>query len=125
MTNADARELLALVLGRAGAEVERAASAADALELLEQAEVDVLVSDIGMPAEDGYALIGRVRNMADGRAPCPPAVALMAYASEEDRRRALAAGFDAHVAKPVEPAELVSVIAGLVASPRGDTRPPH
>jgi signal transduction histidine kinase/ActR/RegA family two-component response regulator len=123
--NADARELLALVLGRAGAEVERAASAEAALEMLQQAEVDVLVSDIGMPTEDGYALIGRVRSLTDGRARRPPAVALTAYASEEDRRRALAAGFDAHVAKPVEPAELVSVIAGLVASPRGDTRPPH
>ncbi|HWW77048.1 MAG TPA: ATP-binding protein [Pyrinomonadaceae bacterium] len=123
--NPDARELLALVLGGAGAEVERAASASAALELLRQAEVDVLVSDIGMPAEDGYALIGRVRSLTDGRARRPPAVALTAYASEEDRRRALDAGFDAHVAKPVEPAELVSVIAGLVASSRGDTRPPH
>ncbi len=121
--NPDARELLTLVLGRAGAEVTAAASAAAALELLKQAEVDVLVSDIGMPAEDGYALIGQARSLTAGRARRTPSVALTAYASEEDRRRALAAGFDAHIPKPVEPAELVSVLAGLVASPGGDARP--
>ena len=111
----DARELLGMVLARAGAEVSTAASAAEALELLQTGEVDVLVSDIGMPSADGYALIGRLREMTEARARRPPAVALTAYASEEDRRRALAAGFDAHLPKPVEPAELISVIAGLVA----------
>jgi signal transduction histidine kinase/CheY-like chemotaxis protein len=110
----DARELLALVLGRAGAEVSTAASASEAIELLQTEEVDVLISDIGMPAVDGYALIGRVRDMPAARARHTPSVALTAYASEEDRRRALAAGFDAHISKPVEPAELVSVIADLV-----------
>jgi signal transduction histidine kinase/CheY-like chemotaxis protein len=108
----DARELLAMVLGRAGAQVSAAASAAEALELLGRGELDVLVSDVGMPAVDGYALVGRVRDLTAGRI---PSVALTAYASEDDRRRALAAGFDAHLPKPVEPAELVSVIAGLVA----------
>jgi CheY-like chemotaxis protein len=111
---ADARELLGMVLGWAGAEVSAAASAAEALELLQLKEVDVLVSDIGMPAADGYMLIGRVREMTRAGAGRTPAVALTAYASEEDRRRALAAGFDAHLPKPVEPAELISVIAGLV-----------
>ncbi|HEX8072730.1 MAG TPA: hybrid sensor histidine kinase/response regulator [Pyrinomonadaceae bacterium] len=111
----DARELLALVLGRAGAAVSTAASAAEALALFERAGVDVLVSDVGMPVEDGYALVGRIKAMNRGLV---PAVALTAYATEEDRQRALAAGFDAHVAKPVEPAELVSVIAGL-ARPGG------
>jgi signal transduction histidine kinase len=111
----DARELLAMVLGHAGAAVSTAASAAEALELLRLKEVDVLVSDIGMPGADGYSLIGRVRDMTAGRARRTPSVALTAYASEEDRRLALAAGFDAHVPKPVEPAVLVSVIAGLVA----------
>ncbi len=110
----DARELLALVLGRAGAEVSTASSAAEAIELLQTEEVDVLVSDIGMPAVDGYGLIGRVRDMAAGRVRHTPSVALTAYASEEDRRRALAAGFDAHISKPIEPTELVSVIAHLV-----------
>ncbi|HZT60303.1 MAG TPA: hybrid sensor histidine kinase/response regulator [Pyrinomonadaceae bacterium] len=118
--NPDARELLTLVLGGAGAEVTAAASAAAALELLQQAEVDVLISDIGMPTEDGYALIGQARSLTARRT---PSVALTAYASEEDRRRALAAGFDAHITKPVEPAELVSVLAGLVASPRRDACP--
>jgi signal transduction histidine kinase len=118
----DARELLALVLGRAGARVSTAASAAEALEAFVREGAEVLVSDIGMPAEDGYSLVGRIRATPAGRV---PAVALTAYATEEDRRRALAAGFDAHVAKPVEPTELVSVIGGLVAragpkAPRGD-----
>jgi signal transduction histidine kinase/CheY-like chemotaxis protein len=112
----DARELLAMVLGAAGAEVSTAGSAAEALETLRREQVDALVSDIGMPVEDGYSLVGRVRAQAPGLV---AAIALTAYASEDDRRRALAAGFDAHVAKPVEPAELVSVIAGLVA-PAGD-----
>jgi len=111
----DARELLALVLGRAGAQVSAASSAAEALELLEREELDVLVSDIGMPVADGYALIGRVRDLTAGGARRTPSVALTAYASEEDQRRALAAGFDAHIPKPVEPSELVSVIAGLLA----------
>ena len=107
----DARELLTMVLGGAGAEVSTASSADEALEVLRGEQVDVLVSDVGMPVEDGYSLVGRVRSLETGLI---PAVALTAYASEEDRQRALAAGFDAHVAKPVEPAELVSVIAGLV-----------
>ncbi|MET0625482.1 MAG: ATP-binding protein [Pyrinomonadaceae bacterium] len=111
----DARELLAVVLGRAGAEVSTAASASEALELIQLEEVDVLVSDIGMPAVDGYALISRVRDMPASGARRTPSIALTAYASEDDRRRALAAGFDAHISKPVEPTELVSVIAGLVA----------
>jgi signal transduction histidine kinase len=108
----DARDLLALVLGRAGAQVSTAASAAEALELYVREGVEVLVSDIGMPVEDGYSLVSRIRSTPAGRI---PAVALTAYATEEDRQRALAAGFDAHVAKPVEPTELVSVIGGLVA----------
>jgi CheY-like chemotaxis protein/nitrogen-specific signal transduction histidine kinase len=110
----DARELLALVLAKAGAEVSTAAAASEALEFLQREQVDVLVSDIGMPGEDGYALIGRVRGLPAQRARRTPSVALTAYASEEDRRRALAAGFDTHLPKPVEPAELVSVVAGLV-----------
>jgi CheY-like chemotaxis protein len=108
----DARELLALVLGRAGARVSTAGSAADALELFSREGAEVLVSDVGMPVEDGYTLIGRIRSMPEGLI---PAVALTAYATEDDRRRAFAAGFDAHVAKPVEPTELVAVIGRLAA----------
>ena len=107
----DARELLALVLGRAGAEVSTAASAADAMELFAGEGADVLVSDVGMPVEDGYSLVFRIKSTP---ARSVKAVALTAYATEEDRRRSFAAGFDAHVAKPVEPGELVDVIAGLV-----------
>jgi signal transduction histidine kinase/ActR/RegA family two-component response regulator len=111
----DARELLALVLGQAGAEVLTAATAAGALEVLERDDVGVLVSDVGMPGDDGYSLVGRVRAMTERRSARIPAVALTAYASDEDRQCALDAGFDVHVTKPVEPAELVSVIADLVA----------
>jgi signal transduction histidine kinase/ActR/RegA family two-component response regulator len=111
----DARELLALVLGQAGAEVLTASTVEGALELLERDEVGVLVSDVGMPGEDGYSLVGRVRALTDGRRARIPAVALTAYASEEDRRCALDAGFDVHVVKPVEPSVLVSVIADLAA----------
>ena len=114
----DARELLTLVLGRAGAEVSSAASAAEALELFEREEPDVLISDIGMPVTDGYEFVGRVRDLGARRARRTPSVALTAYASAEDQRRAREAGFDAHIPKPVEPAELVSVIAGLVAPDR-------
>jgi signal transduction histidine kinase/ActR/RegA family two-component response regulator len=113
---ADARELLALVLARAGAKVSTAASATEALESFEREGAEVLVTDIGMPTEDGYSLVGRLRAMPAGLI---PAVALTAYATEEDRRRALSAGFDAHVAKPVEPTELVSVIARLTAQTSG------
>ncbi|HEX8283068.1 MAG TPA: ATP-binding protein [Pyrinomonadaceae bacterium] len=118
----DARELLSMVLGRAGARVSTAASAAEALELFQRGELDVLVSDVGMPVVDGYSLVGRVRELAAGRGGRIPTVALTAYATGEDRRRALAAGFDAHLAKPVEPSELVSVIAGLVAPGEPDGR---
>jgi signal transduction histidine kinase len=107
----DARELLALVLGRAGAEVLTASSAAEARELYEREGADVLVSDVGMPVEDGYSLVARIRSTPAGFV---KAVALTAYAAEEDRRRSLDAGFDAHIAKPVEPGELVDLIAGLV-----------
>jgi signal transduction histidine kinase/CheY-like chemotaxis protein len=116
--HSDARELLALVLSRAGAEVTTAASAAEALAFLRRQEVDALVSDVGMPVEDGYALIGRVRDLTNGRPARTPAVALTAYATGDDRRRALAAGFDAHLAKPVEPSELVSLIANLTGPGR-------
>ncbi|HEV2763774.1 MAG TPA: hybrid sensor histidine kinase/response regulator, partial [Pyrinomonadaceae bacterium] len=84
----DARELLALMLGRAGAEVSTAASAVEALELFGREGADALVSDVGMPVEDGYTLVGRIRSLPTGLI---PAIALTAYATEEDRRLALAA----------------------------------
>jgi signal transduction histidine kinase/ActR/RegA family two-component response regulator len=106
----DARHLLTTVLERCGAEVWTCASGAEALSMLEEYEPDVLISDIGMPGEDGYTFIGKVR--AAGRR--LPAVALTAYARTEDRLQALVAGYNMHVPKPVEPAELAVVIASLV-----------
>jgi CheY-like chemotaxis protein len=110
----DARELLAVGLGRCGAEVAAASSAREALEAIAGEKFDVLVSDIGMPGEDGYELIRRVRELPGGAGGRTPAVALTAYARTEDRLRAMRAGFEMHVSKPVELTELVVVIANLV-----------
>ncbi len=112
----DARDLLHTVLTQAGAEVETAASASAALALLEQFRPHVLVSDIGMPDENGYSLMRRLRERAPDQGGDIPAVALTAYTRAEDRREALAAGFTTHIGKPVRPDDLVSVVAGLAAS---------
>jgi CheY-like chemotaxis protein len=87
---------------------------------------DVLVSDIAMPDEDGYCLIRKVRGLAAGEGGDLPAVALTAYARDEDRQRALAAGFQSHLAKPVEPADLAQAIADLAPAVNrsGETRKP-
>lgn len=105
----DARELLATLLRAHGAEVRLAGSAQQAIDLLEQDVPTLLISDIGMPIEDGHALIRRVRALA-GDAGRVPAIALTAYAREEDRRRALEAGFNTYLAKPVDPESLVRVV---------------
>jgi signal transduction histidine kinase/ActR/RegA family two-component response regulator len=110
----NAREMLVEMLEAAGAEVRTAASAEDALIILDGWTPDVLVSDIEMPGEDGYALIGKVRALV-GTGSRIRAIALTAHARPEDRVKALDAGFQWHLAKPVEPGELVSVIATLVA----------
>ncbi|HEX8285236.1 MAG TPA: ATP-binding protein [Pyrinomonadaceae bacterium] len=109
----DARSMLKALLESAGAGVRAVGSAAEAWAALEGGAWDVLVSDIGMPQEDGYSLVGRVRARDARRGERTPALALTAYARDDDRARALAAGFDAHMAKPVEPAELVSAVARL------------
>jgi CheY-like chemotaxis protein/anti-sigma regulatory factor (Ser/Thr protein kinase) len=106
---ADARSLVQEILRQHGAEVLVANSAAEARSALSQSKPDVIVSDIGMPDEDGYAFIRRVRSEG-GRM---PAIALTAYASQQDAQRAFVAGFQKHVTKPVEPARLVSVVANL------------
>ncbi|MDB4930693.1 MAG: sensor hybrid histidine kinase, partial [Myxococcaceae bacterium] len=108
----DAREVVVSVLEQCGAAVTSAASAREAREAIARAAPEVLVSDIGMPGETGYDLIRGLR-AGDGAAARVPAVALTAYARLEDRARALAAGFDAHAAKPIEPGELARVIAHL------------
>lgn len=110
----DARGMLASVLSSAHAIVETASNAYEALTLYEGIQPDLIVSDIGMPDMDGYELIAelRKRERQAGR-PAIPAVALTAYARVQDRMRALTAGFQMHVAKPVEPAELLTVLSSL------------
>jgi signal transduction histidine kinase len=110
----DALQLLSTVLESCGASVRAAGNAADALELVRTFRPEVLVSDIGMPREDGYALIQKVRALSPEEGGQTYAVALTAYARTSDRTRALTAGFHSHVPKPVEPNELFAVIASLV-----------
>jgi len=111
---ADTRELLRAGLENCGAKVIVAALAAEALEVLQRAAPDVMISDIGMPGEDGYDLIRHLRRLPLERGGRVPAIALTAYARVEDRLRALRSGYQMHVPKPVELAELVAVIDSLV-----------
>ncbi len=113
----DARGLMRRLLEDSGATVLEASSAADALSLLRAARPDVLVSDIGMPGESGYALIRQIRALPPDAGGATPAVALTAYARSEDRMQAILAGFQHHVAKPVEPAELIAMVASLTRRP--------
>ncbi len=115
----DSRFYISTVLEGDGASVTVVASAAEAIEVLPQLQPHVLVCDIGMPGEDGYTLIRKVRALTADRGGSVPAVAFTAYADNEDRTRALEAGFQTHVAKPVDPGELVAVVANLVASCQG------
>jgi PAS domain S-box-containing protein len=112
----DTLELVARALRDFGAEVVAVPSVREAREALRRRPPDVLLSDIGMPEEDGFALIRLVRELPVEQGGAVPAVALTAFAGEADHHKILAAGFQAHVAKPVEPLELVSVIAGLRAA---------
>jgi CheY-like chemotaxis protein len=106
----DMRELLERVLAEHGAAVTAAASAEEALSLLSQRAIDVLVSDISMPGMDGYGFVQKVRS---GGARDVPAVALTGFARAQDRERALSAGYLAHLTKPIDPAELVTAVARL------------
>ena len=110
---ADARELVRAILSGCGGEVNCCESAAEALDAIRDWKPDLLVSDIGMPNEDGYSLIKKVRKLRSKRSTLP-AVALTAYATKEDKARALATGFTMHVAKPIEPETLVMSIASTV-----------
>lgn len=110
---ADTRELIREVLKECGSEVITSDSAADALLALERHKPDVLISDLGMPDEDGYALISKIRSLPPDRGGKIPAAALTAYARAEDRMRVLRSGFQFHLPKPVDSAELVTVIANL------------
>jgi CheY-like chemotaxis protein len=111
---ADTRELLRVGVGQCGAEVMTAGSAKEALEMIERERPHLLISDIGMPGEDGYELIRKVRALPAGSGGGIPAVALTAYARTEDRLRAIRAGYQMHIQKPVELAELVAVTASLI-----------
>jgi len=111
--DADARDLVTAVLGQSGAEVMTASSTVEALDALGRVRPHVLVSDLSMPGDDGYALLQRVRALGLDREGRLPAVALTAFARAEDRARALAVGYAVHVSKPVEPNELVEVVARL------------
>ncbi len=109
---ADARSLIKRLLQDCNAVVNTAASAAEALQAVGRDEPDVIVSDIGMPGEDGFSLIRRVRAM-NGKSAATPAIALTAYARIEDRVKAIQAGFQLHLSKPVEPVELVTMVESL------------
>jgi CheY-like chemotaxis protein len=111
--SADDREVLAALLERYRAAVTPAASAMEALQRYAERRFDVLVSDIAMPEVDGYALIRQLRAQDKAAARYTPAIALTAYSSPEDRQRILLAGFQAHIAKPVHPGELVAAVASL------------
>jgi CheY-like chemotaxis protein len=115
----DARDVLKAALKSYGAEVTTATGAPQALDTIASEKIDVLVSDINMPGMDGYELIQRVRAMAPEQGGRIPAVALTAYARAEDRMRALQSGYQTHVPKPVEPAELEIVVATLARSFKG------
>ena len=93
--------------------VRTAESAAEALEMIEASPPDALVADIGMPGEDGYSLMRKIRRLPSSRGGTVPALALTAYARPEDRAQALTAGFQQYVAKPIEPDELAAVVAKL------------
>jgi len=111
----DSRELIRRVLVETGADVMGAGSVREALDLLPTFRPDVILSDIGMPEQDGYELIRRVRNRPVNDGGAIPAAALTALARSEDRTRALLAGFQVHVPKPIEPSELIAVVQSLAA----------
>jgi signal transduction histidine kinase/ActR/RegA family two-component response regulator len=110
---ADARNLVRRLLEDHGAHVVTASSGEEALPQLAASQFDVLISDIGMPVEDGYTFLRRVRGLGPDNGGSIPALALTAYARAEDRVRAILAGFQMHIAKPVEPVELITMVASL------------
>lgn len=113
----DSLEMLSAVLRRCGAEVRTARSAQQALDVLDGWEPALLVSDIGLPGEDGYTLMRRVRDLLPRKVGRVPALALTAYGRVEDRVKALTSGFQMHVQKPIEPMELAAAVKVLVTGP--------
>jgi CheY-like chemotaxis protein len=115
----DARQLVEHLLRNAGARVLAVDSATAALAALHDFHPDALLSDIAMPGENGYELIRKIRALAPESGGRIPAIALTAFARDEDRQRALSAGFQMHLAKPVEQADLVAAIHGVVGGSPG------
>jgi CheY-like chemotaxis protein len=115
---ADARHLIKRILVGCGAQVETADSGAAALRYLRRTKPDVLIADIGMPGEDGYTVMRNVRQLPTQEGGNTPAIALTAFARSEDRRRAVLNGFQMHIAKPVEPSELIAMVASLAGRTR-------
>jgi PAS domain S-box-containing protein len=115
---ADARHLIKRILGGCGAHVETADSGAAALRYLRRTKPDVLIADIGMPSEDGYTVLRNIRQLPTEEGGNVPAIALTAFARSEDRRRAVLSGFQMHIAKPVEPSELIAMVASLAGRTR-------
>jgi CheY-like chemotaxis protein len=112
----EARTLLRTMLANAGAQVFEASSADEAREAIAEQRPDVLVSDIAMPREDGYELIRSIRQADDAHdRPRLPAIAVTAYARVDDRDRAMAAGYDRHISKPVDPEALLRAVAAVAA----------
>jgi CheY-like chemotaxis protein/anti-sigma regulatory factor (Ser/Thr protein kinase) len=124
----DSRELVATILKRSGGEVRCSQSAADAIRAFKEWEPDLLISDIAMPNEDGFILLKKLRRLRSKRAKEIPAVALSAYATDEDRLLALSKGFQLHLPKPIEPENLVTSIAAALGrdtlSPAAQTARP-
>ena len=111
---ADARDLIAFVLQQSGAQVISAASSQDALECFQAKRPDVIVSDIAMPLEDGFAFIANIRKVESETGGHTPAIALTAYAQDADRNRCLSMGFQMHIAKPIDPPGLVSAVVSVL-----------
>jgi len=111
----DTRDLMAEILRVAGCEVVATGSVPEALEAMQSFRPDVLVSDIGMPGEDGYAFLRRIRQAPEAWLRALPALAVSAYAREEDRIRSIAVGFQMHITKPFEPLDLTAAVGHLVS----------
>ena len=118
----DSRDVVQAILTRFGGQVKCTESVKEAIRAFQEWSPDLLVTDIGMPNEDGYCLIKKLRRLRSKRAKEIPAIALTGYAAEKDIETAIAAGFNMHIAKPVEPAELSTAVAKLLASHRSRKR---
>lgn len=111
----DNRELVGFILEQQQAQVILAESAAVAFDVISQTDIDLAISDVGMPNEDGYSLIRRIRTLQSPQKRRVPAIALTAFVKEEDQQEATAAGFQRHLSKPVSPDDLIEAVASLAS----------